>query len=76
MALSEDQRALLRLLLSGDTYGQVADVLGIGADQVRTIVLTAWTDRCASGLMKEKSVSVDNSFWSRHNFPLISPGNS
>jgi hypothetical protein len=35
MALSEDQRALLRLLLSGDTYEQVADVLGIGADEVR-----------------------------------------
>jgi hypothetical protein len=36
MALTEDQRALLRLLLSGDTYEQVADVLGIGADEVRT----------------------------------------
>jgi hypothetical protein len=36
MALSEDQRALLRLLLSGDTYEQVADVLGIDAGQVRT----------------------------------------
>ncbi len=35
MALSEDQRALLRLLLSGDTYEQVADVLGIGVDEVR-----------------------------------------
>jgi hypothetical protein len=38
MALSEDQRALLRLLLSGDTYQQVADVLGIGAAEVRTRV--------------------------------------
>jgi hypothetical protein len=36
MALSEDQRALLRLLLSGDTYEQVADVLGVGADEVRS----------------------------------------
>jgi hypothetical protein len=36
MALSEDQRALLRLLLSGDTYEQVAEVLGTGADEVRT----------------------------------------
>ena len=35
MALSEDQRALLRLLLAGDTYGHVASVLGIGADEVR-----------------------------------------
>jgi hypothetical protein len=35
MALSEDQRALLRLLLSGDTYEQVADVLGTGAGAVR-----------------------------------------
>jgi hypothetical protein len=34
--LNEDQRALLRLLLSGDTYEQVADVLGVGADEVRT----------------------------------------
>jgi hypothetical protein len=36
MALSEDQRALLRLLLSGDTYEQVADVLGTDAGEVRT----------------------------------------
>jgi hypothetical protein len=36
MALNEDQRALLRLLLSGDTYEQVADVLGAGAGEVRT----------------------------------------
>lgn len=36
MALTEDQRALLRLLLSGDTYEQVANVLGIDADEVRT----------------------------------------
>ncbi|MGA8217935.1 MAG: hypothetical protein WB771_05175 [Solirubrobacterales bacterium] len=35
MALSEDQRALLRLLVSGGTYDQVADVLGIGAGEVR-----------------------------------------
>jgi hypothetical protein len=36
MALSEDQRALLRLLLSGDTYEQVAAVLGVSPDEVRT----------------------------------------
>ena len=36
MALSEDQRALLRLLLSGDTYEQIADVLGVDDGQVRT----------------------------------------
>jgi hypothetical protein len=36
MALSEDQRALLRLLLTGDTYEQVAGVLGIGPDEVRS----------------------------------------
>jgi hypothetical protein len=35
MALSEDQRALLRLLLAGDTYEQVASVLGISAGEVR-----------------------------------------
>jgi hypothetical protein len=36
VALSEDQRALLGLLLAGDTYERVADVLGTGADDVRT----------------------------------------
>jgi hypothetical protein len=35
MALSEDQRALLQLLLAGDTYEQVAGLLGTGADEVR-----------------------------------------
>jgi hypothetical protein len=35
MALSEDQRALLRLLLAGDTYADVAEVLGTEPDAVR-----------------------------------------
>ena len=35
MALSEDQRALLGLLLSGDSYGRVAEVLGTSSDEVR-----------------------------------------
>src|SRR3954454_8189813 len=35
MALSEDQRALLGLLLAGETYERVADVLGAGAEDVR-----------------------------------------
>jgi hypothetical protein len=35
MALSEDQRALLRLLLAGDTYEGVAQVLGTSPDEVR-----------------------------------------
>jgi hypothetical protein len=35
MALSEDQRALLRLLLAGDTYERVADVLGTSSEDVR-----------------------------------------
>ena len=35
MALSEDQRALLRLLLGGETYERVADVLGTSAGDVR-----------------------------------------
>ena len=35
MALSEDQRALLRLLLAGDTYEQVAGVLGTAPGEVR-----------------------------------------
>jgi hypothetical protein len=36
MALSDDQRALLRLLLAGDTYEQVAEVMGTSMDEVRT----------------------------------------
>jgi hypothetical protein len=36
MALSEDQRALLRLLLAGDTYEHVAEVLGTTPADVRT----------------------------------------
>ena len=35
MALSEDQRALLGLLLAGDTYERVAELLGTSADEVR-----------------------------------------
>ena len=35
MALSEDQRALLRLLLGGETYERVADVLGTSPADVR-----------------------------------------
>lgn len=35
MALSEDQRALLGLLLAGDTYERVADVVGTSTDEVR-----------------------------------------
>lgn len=35
MALSADQIALLRLLLDGDTYERVADLLGTSADVVR-----------------------------------------
>jgi hypothetical protein len=36
MAVTSDQRALLRLLLSGDTYEQIANVLGIDTGEVRT----------------------------------------
>src|SRR5215210_5092465 len=36
MALSEDQRALVRLLLAGDTYERVGDVLGTSPDDVRS----------------------------------------
>ncbi len=35
MALTEDQRALLQLLLAGDTYDRVAELLGESADEVR-----------------------------------------
>jgi hypothetical protein len=36
MALSEDQRALLSLLIAGDDYDRVASMLGTSADDVRT----------------------------------------
>ena len=36
MALSEDQRALLRLLLAGDTYDRVAEILGTTPGEVRS----------------------------------------
>ena len=36
MALTEDQRALLALLLAGDTYERIAEVLGIGPGEVRS----------------------------------------
>lgn len=36
MALREDQLALLQLLLAGDTYEQLADLLGTGPGEVRT----------------------------------------
>jgi hypothetical protein len=36
MALSEDQRALLGLLLAGETHEHVAEVLGTSADDVRS----------------------------------------
>jgi hypothetical protein len=35
MALTEDQRALLQLLLAGDTYERVAEILGASAAEVR-----------------------------------------
>jgi hypothetical protein len=36
MALSDDQRALLRLLVAGDTYERVAEMLGTSGADVRT----------------------------------------
>ena len=36
MALTEDQRALLGLLLAGDTYERIAEVLGISPAEVRS----------------------------------------
>ena len=35
MALSDDQAALLRLLIAGDTYERVAELLGVSPDEVR-----------------------------------------
>jgi hypothetical protein len=44
VALSEDQRALLRLLLAGDTYEQVADVLGTSPEEVERRAREAATE--------------------------------
>src|SRR3954447_6505136 len=49
MAVTPDQRALLRLLLSGDTYEQVANVLGIDAGEVRTRAHDAAADLEGAG---------------------------
>jgi hypothetical protein len=49
MALREDQRALLRLLLAGDNYERVADVLGTSADRVRRQAQEAATALEAEG---------------------------
>jgi hypothetical protein len=47
MALTADQTALLRLLLAGDTYERVADVLGTTADDVRARAHAAADDLAA-----------------------------
>ena len=44
MALSDDQLALLRLLLAGDTYEQVGEVLGSSPDEVRQRAQRAASD--------------------------------
>jgi hypothetical protein len=44
MPLSEDQRALLRLLLAGDGYAQIAEVLGTSTNDVRTRAHRAVTE--------------------------------
>jgi hypothetical protein len=41
MTLSQDQRALLGLLLAGDTYERIAEVLGTSPDEVRSRALEA-----------------------------------
>jgi hypothetical protein len=41
MALSEDQRALLQLLIAGETYERIADVLGTTSGDVRERARTA-----------------------------------
>jgi hypothetical protein len=48
MPLSEDQRALLRLLLAGDDYSQIAEVLGTSPGDVR-----AQAHRAAAGMGEE-----------------------
>jgi hypothetical protein len=54
MALSEDQRALLRLLLAGDTYERVAEMLGASADGVR-----GRAHEAAATLEKEPDPEID-----------------
>jgi hypothetical protein len=49
MALSEDERALLRLLLAGDTYERVAELLGTDAGEVQ-----ARAHRAAAELRRER----------------------
>ena len=49
MALSEDQRALLRLLVGGDSFEQVGEVLGTSADDVRERATRAVTELEDSG---------------------------
>jgi hypothetical protein len=56
MAVTSDQRALLRLLLSGDTYERVAEVLGIGPDEVRGRAHDAAADLETT---KDEALSVD-----------------
>lgn len=50
MPLSQDQRALLRLLLAGDTYEQIAGVLGASPSEVRSRANEA------VGLMEEETL--------------------
>ena len=66
MALSEDQRALLGLLLAGDTYERVADVVGTSADEVRRRAHDAADELDAqdepefpSGVVRERLAALD-----------------
>jgi hypothetical protein len=56
MAVTPDQRALLRLLLSGDTYEHVAEVLGVGRDEVRSRAHDAAADLEAT---KDEELSAE-----------------
>lgn len=53
MSLTEEQRALMRLLLAGDTYEGVAEVLGTSPDEVRERAHTA-----AAALERDSSPDV------------------
>ena len=53
MALSEDQRALLQLLIAGERYEQIADLLGTSPGEVR--------DRAHAGNRQEPLASSVNS---------------
>jgi hypothetical protein len=58
VSLSEDQRALLRLLVAGDTYDQIGEVLGADPADVRARAHTALADLEQLGTETDLAVAV------------------